>query len=58
MARPKPIEIARIIEEERQHLEHEDEAHRLMGIDLGNDDIEYEQLSMDGKVIISGRDND
>ncbi len=58
MARPKPIEIALIIKEHEAKLEHEDEAHRLMGIDLGNDDIECEQLSMDGKVIITGREND
>jgi hypothetical protein len=49
----QPIEIARLIAERNDHQEHEDEAHRLLGIDTGK---EQEDLictvTQDGKALI------
>lgn len=57
MAQPKPIEIARMLDEKKEHLEHEDAAHRLMGIDLGEDFLIC-SFTKDGKVIIPGQNDD
>jgi len=56
----KPIEIALKIVEKEDHDAHEDEAHRLMGVDLGKDDADFLVCSFtkNGKVIIPGRDDD
>ncbi|MDD1623568.1 MAG: hypothetical protein LUO94_02230 [Methylococcaceae bacterium] len=55
----KPIDVALDIERE-EHNAHEDEAHRLMGVDVGEelDDSLICSFTKDGKVIIPGRDDD
>ena len=60
MAVIKPLEIALKIVEQEDHDAHEDEAHRLMGVDLGKDDTDLLICSFtkDGKAIIPGRDDE
>lgn len=60
MAQPKPLEIALKIIEKKEHLEHEDEAHRLIGIDTGEEQKDFLicTITQDGKVLIPGRDDD
>lgn len=56
----KPIEIALKIIEKEDHDLHEDEAHRLMGVDVGEeqDDLLICSFTKDGKVLIPGRDDE
>ncbi len=54
----KPLEIALKIIEKEEHNAHEDEAHRLMGVDIGEDDFLVCSVTQDGRVIIPGRDDD
>ena len=55
----KPIEIALKIVEQEEHNAHEDEAHRLIGIDQGEelDDLLICSFTKNGRVIIPGYDD-
>ena len=56
----KPLEVALKIIEKEEHDAHEDEAHRLIGIDAGKEQQAYltNTITQDGKVLILGRDDD
>jgi len=56
----EPVKIALKIAEQEDHNAHEDEAHRLMGVDVGEelDDSIICSFTKDGKVIIPGRDDE
>jgi hypothetical protein len=56
----KPLEIALKIIEKEEHNAHEDEAHRLMGVDIGEEQEDFLicTITSNGKVLIPGRDDD
>jgi hypothetical protein len=56
----KPLEIALKIIEKEEHNAHEDEAHRLMGVDTGKEQKDFLvcTITQDGKVLIPGRDDE
>lgn len=56
----KPLEIALKIIEKEERNAHEDEAHRLMGVDIGEvtREIVVNVITHDGTVVILGGDDD
>ena len=56
----KPLEIALKIIEKEEHNAHEDEAHRLMGVDVGEELDDFLDCSFikNGRVIMPGRDDE